>query len=447
MFEQFLYSIDTGLIPTVYKLLLVMIPVAMPFILFYTLFIIRFRWLQLKFVEAQKTCLLEIKLPKEITKSPAAMEIFFSYLSQSGAGGYAEAYLDGKTWPWFSCELVSIGGEVKFFIWCSQAKFKNIIEAQLYAQFPNIEIFEAKEDYTKYIPYDTEKYIMHGTQWALTQKDVFPIKTYIDYGLDKDQKDEYKIDPMTSVLEYLGSLKKGENVWIQILAQKYEAKGWKQGSIKVAKDPKKANWFLKICIKLFGSSRSLSDEVKEEIEAIKAKAIVEIPGKEASFKMPNPTKGQQEVIAALERSATKTTFECMIRSIYIAEKASFTPISIGGMMGGMRQYGSANLNGFKPGFITDMSDNYKDIVKFFFPFWTKHMNKKIAKKKNKIFHAYKLRSFFQGPYKYLGDKPPFILSTEELATIFHFPSGMVSQTPTLNRVPSKKSEAPANLPI
>ena len=94
-----------------------------------------------------------------------------------------------------------------------------------------------------------------------------------------------------------------------------------------------------------------------------------------------------------------------------------------------------------------MSDEYKDIVRFFFPFWTKHMNKKIAKKKKKMFHAYKLRSFFQWPYKHMGDKPPFVLTTEELATIFHFPSGVVSQTPTLNRVPSKKSEAPANLPI
>jgi hypothetical protein len=39
-----------------------------------------------------------------------------------------------------------------------------------------------------------------------------------------------------------------------------------------------------------------------------------------------------------------------------------------------------------------------------------------------------------------------ILNTEELATIFHFP-GQVAGTPTLERVPSKKAEAPSNLPI
>jgi len=41
---------------------------------------------------------------------------------------------------------------------------------------------------------------------------------------------------------------------------------------------------------------------------------------------------------------------------------------------------------------------------------------------------------------------PYILTTEELATIYHFP-GSVSTTPNLNRVPSKKAEAPSNLPL
>ncbi len=38
------------------------------------------------------------------------------------------------------------------------------------------------------------------------------------------------------------------------------------------------------------------------------------------------------------------------------------------------------------------------------------------------------------------------MTTEELATIFHIP-GKVASTPTLARIPSKRSEAPANLPI
>lgn len=410
------------------RYLLILFPIVMPFVLFYVFWIVRFRWLTMKFVESQKTCLLQIKLPKEITKSPAAMEIFFSQLVPGGAGGYAEAFIDGKTRPWFSCEIVSVEGEVRFYVWCSQAKFKNLVEAQLYAQYPNIEIYEA-DDYTKDLIFDLEKYKMHSVQFALSKPDPLPIKTYIDYGLDRDQKDEYKIDPMTSVLEYLGSMKKGEYGWIQILFQKQEDLSIKHGT--------------------FAKSEELKKQIEEEINKIREEAIPKTKDKDKdkdTIKFPNPTKGQTERIAAIERSASKTPFECMVRALYIAEKDSFNPINIAGIMGSFRQYSSGSLNGFKVGTVSDVSDLRKDIA-FVLPFFSKRNDKKISDIKKSMFFAYKLRSYFQYPYKNYGDKKPFILTSEELATIFHFPSGMVSQTPTLKRVGSKKSEAPSNLPI
>jgi hypothetical protein len=56
--------------------------------------------------------------------------------------------------------------------------------------------------------------------------------------------------------------------------------------------------------------------------------------------------------------------------------------------------------------------------------------------------AYKRRMFFYNPF--IGT--PFVLNSEELATIFHFP-GQVAAAPNLYRVPSKKGQAPSNLPI
>ncbi|MFH1455240.1 MAG: hypothetical protein ABIF22_02900, partial [bacterium] len=159
-----------------------------------------------------------------------------------------------------------------------------------------------------------------------------------------------------------------------------------------------------------------------------------------------PTKGKQEVIAAIERSATKTPFDCMIRSIYITEKDAFLVPNIGGLIGSFKQYGSLNLNGFMPAFVSDTDDWKKDYGRIF-PFYQNMLIKKVKKVKKSLLYSYKLRSFFQYPYKNYKKTKPFVLTTEELATIFHFPSGMVSQTPTLQRVGSKKSEAPANLPI
>jgi hypothetical protein len=136
----------------------------------------------------------------------------------------------------------------------------------------------------------------------------------------------------------------------------------------------------------------------------------------------------------------------MVRSLYIAEKSAFQPANIGGMVGSFKQYGSLNLNGFKPGTISDSKDEQKDIGRIF-PFYQRKLEKKVLSIKKNLLHAYKLRSFFQWPYKNYKKQKPFVLTTEELATIFHFPSNMVSQTPTLQRVGSKKSEAPSNLPI
>ncbi len=446
MLNTFLNSINQGLFPVVIKLLVILLPIFLPIILIIVFWILRFRWLTLKFVEAQKPCLLEIKLPKEILKSPAGMEIFFSYLWQSGAGNWGEAFIDGKTRPWFSCELVSTGGQVRFFIWCSQDKFKNLVEAQLYAQYPNLEIYAVDQsaDYTNAVSFNMEKYNMAATQYKFAKSDPYPIKTYIDYGLDQNPKDEHKIDPITSVLEFLGSLKAGENAWIQILIEKHESESWKHGVLALESDEKKDGFFKKLMIPIFGKARKIKDEHKEEIEKIRKEAIPESKGDYEMPRFPNPTKGQNERIAALERSMGKTAFDCMIRSVYIAKKDAFNSANIGGLIGCLRQYGSGDLNSFRP-ISADISDERKDLTRIL-PFLKKSNDERISLYKKNLLHAYKLRSFFQWPYKHYKAKP-FIMNTEELATMFHFPGGIVSQTPTLKRVESKKSEAPSNLPI
>ena len=114
-------------------------------ILFWKLWV---RYVQALFFSKRKRVLLEIRLPKELTKSPAAMELFLTGLHQAGREGtwYAK-YWEGKTRPWFSLEMISIEGAVKFLIW-TEEDFKNIIQAQLYSQYPTVEIYEVP-DYTE----------------------------------------------------------------------------------------------------------------------------------------------------------------------------------------------------------------------------------------------------------------------------------------------------------
>lgn len=393
-------------------------PIWLPTVFLMSLFNAWVYWRRNKFWQKEGSVLLEIKMPKEINKSPLAMEVVLGALHQpSGEGTWIDRIWKGQTRSWFSLEIISIGGKVRFFIW-TKPKHRNIVESQIYSQYPGVEIYET-EDYIRSFNYNPEENDLWACEFALTEPDPYPIKTYVDYGLDKDPKEEFKIDPMTPLLEFMGSITEGHNVFIQILIRAHKKRR---------------------ILDIFGEKEdSWKDEAKKEIEGIIEKLKVT---KEASGYPRIPTKGEADRIAALERSVSKFAFDVGIRGIYLADKDKYTSANAGGGIGGsFKQYNSLNLNGFKTvGWFTI----------FDYP-WHEWFNVK-EKLKPKVLEEYKLRRYFYSPLKNKTNwgkniySKPFVLNTEELATIFHFP-GLVAATPTFERVPSKKSEAPSNLPI
>lgn len=385
-------------------------PLWLPIVLFVSLYSIWLKYKRIAFIIKQGGVLLEIRLPKEINKTPIAMEIFFTSLYQTGASDYLTTFLGGKIRPWFSLELVSINGQVHFFIW-TQPKFRQLIESQLYAQYPGVEVAEV-EDYAPAISLEAGTHSLWGTTFKLTKDDVYPIKTYIDYGLDREQKEEYKTDPITSVLEYLGSIKRGEQVWIQILIRAHKKETFKDNAQFLGAFFGKMRW-----------GEEAKDEIQKKIDELR---VDERPRP--------PTEGEKEILAALQRSQAKFPFEVGIRGFYIYEKEVFDSVNITGLIGSLRQYSSNTLNGFKLGKFTDFDYPWED-------FWRTRRNAR----ERKLLNAYKLRSFFFPPYKHLMAEP-FVLNTEELATIFHLP-GAVASTPSLVKTQSRKGEAPPNLPI
>ena len=412
MFADLFSSTLTSAIYRAFKIVFFLYPIWLPILLGIMFMELWLRYIRTHFVEKQGSVLLELRLPKEITRSPLSMEIFFTALYQTGAASLIETYWDGKVRPTFSLELVSIEGEVKFFIWC-WPKYKNLVEAQLYAQYPNIEIHEVP-DYTSWMRHDPENIPMWATYFKLEKEDMFPIKTYVDYGLDKETKEEFKIDPITSVLEYLGSLGKGEHVWIQMMIQAHKKEWFGEGRLF-----KREDWTV-----------AAKNKIKDIIKNGSGK-----PEDQETGTLFGVTKGEAELIAGIERSIGKYPFECGIRGMYIATKEN-NQISrrIQGLIGAFRQYSSRFFNGFKLGKFSDFDYPWQDF---------RRMRRNAIERS--MINAYKLRSFFQPPYKYYRGKP-FILTTEELATIYH-PPGAVAATPTFSRIPSKKAGAPSNLPI
>ncbi|KND48992.1 MAG: hypothetical protein AB200_01005 [Parcubacteria bacterium C7867-005] len=413
MFDKLLSFFDTRLALEIWDSALLFAPVWVPLLFILVWFDVWLSYKQREYIKSQGALLLEIKIPREISRSPVAMEIFLGNLYQTGVGSLIDVYLKGRVRPWFSLELISLGGAVHFYIWL-HPKFKNVVESQLYAQYPNIEIHEAK-DYALDVVHNPEKtsFGWFG-QFALTKADAYPIKTYVDYGLHEDPKEEFKNDPIVPVLEFLGSLRRGEQAWIQILIQGHTKEGIKYGRFFP-----KSDW---------------KPKIEKEIKDIVKKGVMKADDTKASSTL-SLTKAQQDVIGAIERAAAKPAFDTMIRGAYMADKEIFNPNNIGGLLGSFKQFSSNALNGFRPGWSTGYD----------YP-WQDFRGKKKLENEKKILEAYKRRSFFNPPFKNFKANP-FILTTEELATLWHFPSSIVAATPTLTRIPSKKAEAPSNLPI
>ena len=74
-------------------------------------------YIQQDFISGIDFVLLEIIPPREVLRSPKAMELFITnalyHWSQKGG---KEEYWQGAVWFWFSLEIASIDGQVHFYI-------------------------------------------------------------------------------------------------------------------------------------------------------------------------------------------------------------------------------------------------------------------------------------------------------------------------------------------
>jgi len=419
LFTLLVGDFQSSVLPQSVQYAIAVSPLLLAFILATLFWPLWVRYVRAKFFLSQKQVLLEIRLPKDTFKSPLAMELFLTALHQTGGEGtwYAKYWL-GQTRAWFSLEMVSIEGQVKFYIW-TRSGVRGFVESSLYAQFPGIEVSE-REDYAKAVHFDPKEMGIWAAELELTQPDAYPIKTYIDYGLDKDPKEEFKIDPLAPLVEYLGSVGQNQQVWIQILVRAHKKEAVKPGSLWKAHDPWK-------------------DEAKTIINDImmrdpKTKGIKSDNLKEGEFPdIPRLSKGEQSIVEAIERSLEKQPYDIGIRTIYIAKEGFFSVSNIGSILGSWKQFSAPHLNGFKP------ASRWHAV--FDYPWQDfRNMRKNMASRESLA--AYKRRGYFYAPYEHKS----FVLNSEELATIFHFP-GSVAATPTFERIPSKKGQAPSNLPV
>ncbi len=360
----------------------------------------------------QKHILLEILLPRDIFKSPLAMEnALAGFHVTTGESQWFDKYVMGKMRTWWSLEIASIEGTLHFYVW-TRAQFQPIVEAQLYGQYPGVEIREVPDYTTDFPIFDPKRIGLWGNEFIKRQPSPYPIRTYVDFGLDKDPKEEFKVDPLTSVLEFMANIGKGEHMWLQVLIRSH------------SKKHKKGTLFGEIDWRDEGK-----ELIKEKLEELQQKSPSTT--EEGGFTyMRIPTKGESELLASIDRTTNKTAFDVGIRVIYAGRRENFVGPKITGVINIMKPYNTGNFNGFQAVRYADVDFPFQDF-----------MSIRTNIKRAKVLEDYRRRAFFHAPYK----KNNFVLNAEELATIYHFPGGVL-QAPSVARVPSKKVEAPSNLP-
>ncbi len=391
-------------------------------------------WRQNLYAMRQKYLLLAVDVPKENEQSPKAVEQIFDHLSGiQKVGNLKERFIDGYTQSSISLEIVSIEGYVQFLI-RAPVKFRDLVEAAFYAQYPNAEITEV-EDYSAPFkpPFPNEEFDIWGTEMAVTNKQYFPIRTYPSFEHSLSQ---VFFDPMANILEILSRVGRGEQVWFQIVIQ---PPSWK--------DPYRQDG-LNLIKKLIGAkvakkSRAadilwLPTNVAHGLYESAVASIVAPTGfgespagqedKGPPTLMQHLAPHERSVVESIGIKLSKFAYICKIRLLYLGKHDVFDKNRVAAVTGALRQFNTLDMNGFMIDKRTKTSVDY---------FLVKLRNKW---RKNRLLWNYKYRSNWRGRNR-------FMLNVEELATMYHFPVTTVVKAPRVQKTESKRSEPPTALPL
>jgi len=315
-----------------------------------------------------------------------------------------DKYIEGKVDLWISFEMVGRGGGIHFYVRCPKDK-RDLVESAIYSQYPEVEIEEVP-DYVNEMPsvLPNEVWDLWGTGLTLAAENPYPIRTYPYF---EEVKEEKRVDPISMITEVMSKLKDDEMIWIQIL-------------ISPVGPP---------------TGQDLKKEGDELIKKIIESSKEGSDGAASGFRL---TPAQQQVIKAIGEKVSKLAFHTCIRFVYIDKKDEFSANNISAVLASFQLYNTRDMNAFRP---DKLAVGYGGMLGKIFPFYKRY---KIIAKKRMIFDYYRKRKFgYSG--KLVEENLP-ILNTEELATIFHFPTEVV-KAPKLQTTYSRKGEPPVNLPV
>lgn len=389
-----------------------------PLLSFYLLRTVWILYIATKYYSSLKWLLLEVKIPSELTKGPKAMEQIFAGLHGVFLPlNWKDKYIKGKmTQDIFSFEIVGNGGSMNFYVRTLEG-YRNLVESNIYAQFPDAEVTIA-EDYFNELPQilPNDKLTLWGNEFMLIKEDAYPIRTY---PLFEDpsaiEKEEKRVDPIASLAETITVLNPNEKLILQFLIRP-RGNDWAEEAKKLAD-------------KLFGKKpkeeatgfQKFTDSINKALGAVPSKE----EKKEETPSMLKLTPGEQDVLTSIERKTAKIGFDTGIRFLYIGPQEGFNRAVISAVSGFFRQFSVQNSNGFK------MNSSNFTYVKY--PFFRAFRD---FRRKLNIYQKARARALTM---------KSLVANIEELATLIHLP-GLAVKAPGLEKIEAKKGQAPAALP-
>jgi len=381
---------------------------------------------------------LEIVAPKEMEKSPQLMEqIYAGFSGVISTPTVTEHWVDGKDNPKFSLEIRGHAGVVHFYVTCF-SKFRDLVEAHFYAQYPGVQLVEVP-DYAMELPASVpnNKYDLWSADFKATKPDPYPIRTFREFEETVTGK---MIDPLANLVEVFSRASSEEHLWLQIIAK-----------------PRKEDWviegnqFVKDLVAEWGeesnggghkSGSSIFGKLFRDIFEMFGNFFPALWGRETSWSGgghdehasvdPIPldlrlSPSQRKILEAIHQNISRPMYGIKMRYMYIGPKGRLNSSTVASSVGSIKGFNDMQLNGVAPDGNTKTSD-----PEFIFAEHRRDFRKR------KQYNRYRHRAFAKGP--------TFYFSSEELATIFHIPDQAISN-PSLGRVTAKLGSAPANLPV
>ncbi len=409
-------------------------------------------YLRVRYFTFLKWVLLEVRIPREMVKTPEAMEQVFAGLQTLYFPfEFNEVWWQGLQHDYLIFEMVSLGGETRFFIRAPVA-FRNAVEAQIYAQYPEAEVREV-DDYMKLLPgaVPSADWELFGVEFKLAKEDAYPIRTYRDFmSLAPGQKEPEKVDPFSSIAELSGRIRPGEYLAYHILlrpAQTPTPDAWREAGEKLVskligrkEEPKKGK-IAKALEPLEPVTKGWGEPLRPLFGLEPAAAPVKREARVEPSQMQYLSPGTKDIVAAVERNILKPGFEVVIRFTYIARRDLFTFAHLAAFIGALKQFSTLTLNAF--------SLNGKAMATAVPWWWPPFLKRRRKAVKQRLFYDYfRARKPFVDTWWWNGlrSKVPLVLNSEELATIFHFP-GTTTRAPLMPRLEARRGEPPAILPV